>query len=250
MNRVPPAEVYQRTCNERGVRPSAIVTQQLEKECGTIDLALTYIGPRGAGCVAATLRAAPQVQHVRFGANQIGNEETKSICTALAAAPHLLSADFSDNPAISAAGGRSLVRLARAHGSIVVIAANTNVPAALRHMLSRSRTDLDIMQSSALTESRGRVSCDSFSVDVETQSGTTTMNAASTSPTHEMPNSQSSWASQMSDVTRRGDFPTRLALQTVFRSYIASTTTNGCREAARPIREALLLLMDAAAVEA
>jgi hypothetical protein len=96
-----------------------------------LDLGRTYVGPRGAVCIAEALRDAPAVRELDLSGNQLTNREAAAIAEGLMHAPHIRSVNLSGNPAISAAGGRALMRAVRAGFLDRVALHGTSVPPAL-----------------------------------------------------------------------------------------------------------------------
>eukprot|EP00672_Neobodo_designis_P012088 CAMPEP_0174859746 /NCGR_PEP_ID=MMETSP1114-20130205/47242_1 /TAXON_ID=312471 /ORGANISM="Neobodo designis, Strain CCAP 1951/1" /LENGTH=209 /DNA_ID=CAMNT_0016094705 /DNA_START=76 /DNA_END=701 /DNA_ORIENTATION=- len=125
------SETYIRLCKERGVRPNQAVAQQLAaSDVRSLDLRRNYVGPRGAVCVADALRFAPSVESIDLSSSQLSNTEAVCIAHGLAVAPHVRTVDLSGNPAISAAGGRALLRIVRAGCVDSVRLDGTSVPPA------------------------------------------------------------------------------------------------------------------------
>jgi hypothetical protein len=123
-------QIYLLACERDGLRAHDAVVDMFATDASDIDLSKHYVGPRGAQCVALAVEAAPAVRRVSFANNQLSNESVVAIAQSLSRAPHVSFADFSDNPAVSSAGGRALRHLARCC-PISICVDRTGVPPAL-----------------------------------------------------------------------------------------------------------------------
>lgn len=128
---------YVALCQSQGLHPNPAACAQLRDRAAHLDGGRTYLGPRGAVCLAAALATAPSVQSLSLRGNQLGNDELPAIARAIVAAPAVRSVDLSGNPAISAGAGKTLLALVRAGRLDELKLDDTNVPLAVRARLAR-----------------------------------------------------------------------------------------------------------------